>query len=377
MNFSYEELYFNFGQFDTFVTLTFDYNSDEFKRFGTTLMGEFLYTQKEREELEQLKGQELVNRSDKKVKFRPSELEKISEDELISLDKDGIQASSINVVSYFDRQKENRFIKKEKKNIENEILIKAPSFSGWEELNRVRFGFLNTLYKEGTKFTPKQQAEYWAFRNHYKVELQNDDYKDFFKNGNKDILDEIRVIELEVKLQELNITEEEMQEFAKLLVAKRFKKKDVIDSEIQKSHEKITEVAKNYHTELTELKKACYKFDEEIIALGKTPVYLGFERFVHIYARHVSETQIGDRFSGKTVFQYKYEDILRILKLVVQQERDEIQKNLQETPPKSFLRMGSRAIYFDGNYYRLEIESDGNIKDFHPYNNSEERDNDN
>lgn len=377
MNFSYEEIYFNFGQFDTFVTLTFDYNSDEFRRFGSTLMGEFIYTLKEREDLEQLRGQELVIRSDKKVKFRPSELEKISEDELISLDKDGIQVSSIKVVSFFDRQRENRFIKKEKKNIENEILIKAPNFGGWEELNRVRFGFLNTLYKEGTKFTPKQQAEYWAFRNHYKLEVEKDDFNDFFKNADQHVLDEVRITELEIKLQELKITEEEMQEFAKLFVAKRFKKKDIIDSEIQKSQEKINEVAKNYHSELTELKKACYKFDEEIITLGKIPVYLGFERFVHIYARHVSETQIGDRFKGKTVFQYKYEDILRILKLVVEQERDEIQKNLQETPPKSFLRMGSRAIYFDGNYYRLEIEPDGNIKDFHPYNNSEERDKDN
>ncbi|UMQ41580.1 MULTISPECIES: hypothetical protein [unclassified Chryseobacterium] len=172
MNFSYEEIYFDFGQYDTFVTLRFDRNSDEFKKFGSELMGVFRYTQQEREDCEKIRDTFAMPRNNKKIKFIPSELENLSEEDVIFLDKEGIQASSINLVSFFDRKRENRFSITKKKNIENQILIKAPSFSGWEELNRVRFGFLNSLYKKGTRLTPKQKAEYWAFRTHLNIGIQ-------------------------------------------------------------------------------------------------------------------------------------------------------------------------------------------------------------
>ena len=377
MNFSYEEIYFDFGQYDTFVTLRFDRNSDEFKKFGSELMGVFHYTLHEREDCEKVRGTIPMPRNDKKIKFIPSELENLSEEDVIFLDKEGIQASSINLVSFFDRKRENRFSITEKKNIENQIQIKAPSFSGWEELNRVRFGFLNSLYKTGTRLTPKQKAEYWAFRKHLSINIQEDDYQEFLKITDQNFKDEVRLIELETKLQELTMTEPEVTEFVKLSVDKRLNKKKLIDLEIQKSHEKIKEIADHYDIQLEELKKSCYKFDEEIIALGQIPIYLPFDRFVHIYARHTSETQIGDRFSGKTVFQYRYEDILHVLKMVVNQERQNIQEFFRQNPGKSYLRMGQRAIYVDGTYYRLQIEPDGSIKDFHPYNNNEEKEADN
>lgn len=377
MNFSYEEIYFDFGQYDTFVILRFDRNSDEFKKFGSELMGVFHYTLHEREDCEKIRDTVPMPRNDRKIKFIPSELENLSEEDVIFLDQEGIRASSINLVSFFDRTRENRFSITEKKNIENQIQIKGPSFSGWEELNRVRFGFLNSLYKKGTRLTPKQKAEYWAFRTHFNIDIQADDYQEFLQTTDQNFKDEVRLIELETKLQEMTMTEPEASEFVKLSVDKRLNKKKVIDLEIQKSHEKIKEIANHYGAELEELKKACYKFDEEIITFGEIPVYLSFDRFVHIYARHTSETQIGDRFRGKTVFQYKYEDILHVLKMVVNQERQNIQEFFRQNPERPYLRMMQRAIYVDGTYYRLQIEPDGSIKDFHPYNNNEEREADN
>ena len=376
MNFSSEEIYFDFGQYDTFVTLQFDRNSDEFKKFGSELMGVFNYILAEREDFEKLRGTKSIPRTDLKIKFVPSELETISEEDMAFLNKEGIHASSIKLISFFDRKRENRFTVTEKKNIENQIQIKAPSFSGWEDLNRVRFGFLNSLYRKGTRLTPRQKAEYWAFRKHLSIGLEEEDYKRFLKISDQSFKDEVRLIELETKLQELTMTEPEVTEFVKLSVDKRLNKKRIIDLEIQKSHEKIKEIADYYETQLDELKKACYKFDEDIIAFGDMPIYLSFDRFVHIYARHTSETQIGDRFSGKTVFQYKYEDILYVLKMVVDHERQNIQEFFRQNTGKPFLRMASKAIYVDGTYYRLQIEQDGSITDFHPYNNNEEKETD-
>lgn len=193
----------------------------------------------------------------------------------------------------------------------------------------------------------------------------------------EDFLSRVRYIELQTKLHEMKITPTELHEFMKLVSEKKERKKQIINREIQHSSEKIQDVLDNYKIELSELEKACSKFDEEVISFGDVVIYLPFERFVHIYARHVAETQIGAKFeSEKTVFQYKYEDILRILKMVVNQERNNIQNHFKQNSDSPFRRLGSRAIYTDGTYYRLVINSNGSIQDFHPYNNNEEREKD-
>ncbi len=104
-----------YGQFDTFVTLEFHYNTEEFRRFGSNLMGVFLYTLEERQELEEVLKQEQVPRTDCKIKFSPSQLEKLSAENIEILDRYGIQVSSINLVSSFNRPRKNRFIEKEQK----------------------------------------------------------------------------------------------------------------------------------------------------------------------------------------------------------------------------------------------------------------------
>lgn len=372
MNFSNEEIYSMYGQYDTFVTLEFHYNSEEFARFGNRLMGVFLYTLEERQKLEEVLKQEKIPRTDCKVKFTPSQLEKLSPENIELLDRYGIQASSINIISSFNRPRKNRFIEKGTKDIPNQITIQAPKINGWQELNRLRFGFLSSIYRKGQPFTPNQEIEYWGLRSHFESDTDSEDFKQL-QHCNPDFLRKVRLVELESKYQELTINEEQIQEFAKLTVEKMFYKKSVIDQEIQMSGENIQKVLNGYNVKIDELKKYCSSFEEDIIGFGDKPVYLTFERFVHIYARHVSETQIGERFSGdKTVFQYRLDDIKYLIKMVVDSVSDEIQEHFKQTPEQSFRRMGKRAIYIDGHYYRLVIEPNGSILDFHPYNRNED-----
>lgn len=372
MNFSAEEIYSMYGQYDTFVTLEFQYNSDEYNRFGNRLMGVFLYTLEERKQYEAILRSEQIPRTDTKIKFSPSSIEKLSAENIELLDRYGIQVSSINVVSSFNRPRKNRFAEKGTKDIPNQITIQAPKIDGWQELNRLRFGFLNSIYKSKKPFTPNQEIEYWGLRTHLALGLDLEDFLNI-KKRDAEFLKKVRLVELDCKFQELSIEEEQIQEFAKLKVENIFYKKDIIDSEINKSGENINIVTENYKTQIEELRKCCYSFEEDIIGFGKIPIYLSFERFVHIYARHVAETQIGERFSGeKTVFQYKFDDIKYLLKMVVETVSDEIQTHFEQNPELQFRRMGKRAVYIDGHYYRLVIEPNGSIQDFHPYNINEE-----
>lgn len=371
MNFSYEEIFAMYGQYDAFVTLEFHYNTEAFNLFGNRLMGVFIYTIDERKQLEHILQQDSIPRTDAKIKFSPSTLEKLTAENLEILDRYGIQVSNINIVSSFNRPRKNRFVEKGTKEIPNQITIQAPQFSGWQELNRVRYGFLSSLYKSGRILTPYQEVEYWGLRVHLGQGLDLEDYNQL-KNRDEQFLKKVRLVELESKYQELSINEEQLPEFAKLVLEKMSYKKGVIDNEIQMSGETIQGVITNFREEIEELKKCCYPFQEEIIGFGDKSIYLTFERFVHIYARHVAETQIGERFSGnKTVFQYKLDDIKYLIKMVVETVNDEIQDHFKENPDQAFRRLGKRAVYIDGHYYRLVIESDGSILDFHPYNRNE------
>lgn len=372
MNFSAEEIYSMYGQYDTFVTLEFQYNSDEYNRFGNRLMGVFLYTLEERKKYEEVLQREPISRTDTQIKFSPSSIEKLSAENIEVLDRYGIQASSINVISSFNRQRKNRFAEKGTKEIPNQITIQAPRIDGWQELNRLRFGFLNSIYKSEQPFTPNQEIEYWGLRTHLGLGTDLEDFLNI-KNRDAEFLKKVRLVELDCKFQELSIEEEQIQEFAKLKVENIFYKKDVIDKEIQKSGENIKTVTENFKTQIEELRKSCYQFEEDIIGFGKKQIYLTFERFVHIYARHVAETLIGEKFSGeKTVFQYKFDDIKYLIKMVVETVSDDIQKHFQENPEQPFRRIGKRAVYIDGHYYRLVIEPNGSIQDFHPYNRNED-----
>ncbi|MBU2061119.1 MAG: hypothetical protein KKH44_04625, partial [Bacteroidetes bacterium] len=140
---------------------------------------------------------------------------------------------------------------------------------------------------------------------------------------------------------------------------------------------RLKQLSQEYGDQIERLKDICHKYDERVVLFGEKLIYLNFERFLHIYIRHVTETQIGDRFKGKTVFQYKFDDIIRIISLIMDVASKDIQDHFKNQPESNYRRMGKRSIYFDGHYYRIEISSNGSLLTFHPYNNNEEKEADN
>jgi len=375
MNYSLEEIFSTNGQYDKFVTLEFIYDSEEYRKFGYRIMGTFLFTLEERTELEKVITSENIPRTDKKIKFKPSELEQLTNAQKTDLDKDGILCSSIQSIYVTDYPKTNRFRTRGKKEFQNVMNVKAPNFSGWEELNRVQFGFLNSRYTKNSGLTPQETIQYWAYRKHFKIGLDQPDYLEIIANGDDAFNNKVRLEELRARYQELSITEDEIKEYVVLFIEDVKLKNEIVNREIARSTERLNNITENYGLELENLKTICRGFDDKVIAFGDKMIFLDFERFVHIYARHVAETQIGERFAGqKSVFQYKFDDIMSLIKMVVESVNDEIQEHFKNNPEQQFRRMNSRSVYFDGHYYRLVIEPDGSLLDFHPYNDDDNTD---
>ena len=60
--------------------------------------------------------------------------------------------------------------------------------------------------------------------------------------------------------------------------------------------------------------------------------------------------------------------MINLIRIVVNKVEDQIELEFRTKPDKTFIRKNARAIEYNGNYYRLEIEANGRLLTFHPYN---------
>lgn len=369
MKFSYEEIFSSVGQYDTVVMLEFDYGCDDFLKFGSTLIGVFLYGLDERINLIQVLELENIPRTDRKVRFKPSITNNLTIEQKIELDKNGITCSNIRRVSYLNLPQDNRFQKQGKKEIPNLVKIKTEGFSGWRELNFVKFNFLNYRFLSGQRLAPLELSEYLGLRSYYEYRIDDKIYIDLLYNASQELAEGILYYELVAKCRECCINDEEMKVLHLLLQERLSEKKKIINEEMKMSTTKMSTFHSKYPNELNKLLDLCLYFEEEILLYGDVLVYLNFERFVHIFARHVVETQIGERYSNiKTVFEYGLDDIKKVIKMVLGHLKKDIKMHFSHNPNKNFLRMGNRSVYVDGHHYRIEIAPSGLLKSFHPYN---------
>lgn len=377
MNFSYEELYSMYGQYDTFISIVFHRNSDSFHKFGSTLIGVIKYTLEERTELESVLKQDEIPRTEKEIRFYPSELEKLLPEQLEFIDKTGFLCSDIFEVSSVNLPRQNRFIERKKKEIQNTINIEIDS-RDWQDINQITFGFLNSRFVKGNPLSPNEMNQYLGLREYYKKGNLNSPFKDLaYQEDGVSLKTEVRFFELKSKFEDLVIDEKDMKEFAQLIISKHSYREKLITEELKKTSERLVQLSHEFGDQIEKLKDICHKYDERVVLFGEKLIYLNFERFLHIYIRHVIETKVGDRFKGKTVFQYKFDDIIRIISLVMDVASKDIQDHFKNQPEANYRRMGKRSIYFDGHYYRIEISTNGSLLTFHPYNNNEEKDADN
>ena len=107
------------------------------------------------------------------------------------------------------------------------------------------------------------------------------------------------------------------------------------------------------------------EFNEKRLTHGKFPIWLNYERFLHIFLEHVNEVNLGGNFEDKTKFQYLIDDIFRLIEIVIDSIEYEIQKHFVEKSGKNFKRHGEMAVYYKGDYYVIAINPDGLLMTFY------------
>ncbi len=374
MNFSSEEIYQMFGQYDKFVSITFQYGSEAINKYKPSLMGTFKYTLEERQQLAETISKQNNQRTNGHVKFIPSDLDVLTDSQRTELDKNGFQSGDIFEISSFREPLQNRFDIKGKKEIQN--VIKVSFDPSGTSLQRLELYNLTSRLKAGYKLFSDEENKYWGYKLFFNADqVSKDDLKKLIDPLTGKVKEEIRFYQLKAEYfnTEYTDTPKINDELSNLLKKRSKANIDLLKEDLKRSSERLTEIGKKYNDNLRVIIKYCLEFEDEVLLPYELPIWWDFERFLHIYIRHVKETKIGERFEDKTVFQYKFRDIKRIISGVLRSIYKEILQHFKDNPTNTFKRLGKRSVYHDGNYYRVEIEPSGRLVTFHPYNDNETR----
>lgn len=353
MKYSIEKIYQDFGQFDKVVTITFQPDSPSFQEYPEYMTGVFIYTPKERKEMEELIKQEIANAGNIKFKELLNEVEGDKKDFLL---KKGINSEEIfSVFTLPEFNLANEFKSTETRRLAEPNIIEVDLGDDFD-YDSMLLNLNDRKLSSGYKLTPDETAEDIGTRlNYEKVNMEG---------IREDLKVPIRKYFLKSRERNKKATDAEIDELHHLETKEITNKISLLREEIKsagiakKNFEKIK-------PQIEELTPFILKFNEKRLTHGKFVIWLNYERFLHIFLGHVDEANLGGKFEDKTKFQYVIDEIFRLIEIVLDSIEDEIQKHFAETPGKNFKRHGEMAVYYKGDFYVIAINPDGLLMTFY------------
>lgn len=370
--FSVEELYAMYGQYEKYISIEFHKFSESAEKFGRNIAGVIFYRKSEREELEKAISEENVPRTNGYTKIDCSNYEKLSSAQQKELLENGFKSGDIYEILASDLPKVKAYNQAGQKEIPNTLNVKFDPTDF--DPNRAFLWLLSQRIKNGDILIEEEWSKFCGltlFSEPGSEKFALIKEKGFDENGDKKPL--VRYYELEAKLYATDITKEEILEFNEFLKNRRVERTEAIKYEIKRSTNKRLEVFEVEFPEIyKELQKSRVQFDTESLEYHDlvTPIYWDYEGYLHIYLRHCDELAIEGHFENKTKFQYNQKDIKRILKIAIEKLKPQINEKLKVG--KEFRVYGDRTLYFNGNHYSLHIASNGKVLAFHPMENPTE-----
>jgi len=229
--------------------------------------------------------------------------------------------------------------------------------------------YLEVKYKNGYRFRPEEFNEYCAIIIHTfpvdKIPAHVIDYA--FKDFEHFVLnDSVNFRYLRLKYLHNEIKDNEISDLLKYYKIRRNERYLIIKKEINRTNISLKDLASKYDRDLTKLFEILYGFETDIVIDWTIPIYLDFERLVHIFVKHVKETKFGiGTFKKRTFFEYKAEDIQVLIKMVLQKDeiaiKDHFLLNSIDLQKKDY----RRSIMFNGDEYSVDINWHGKIMRFH------------
>ncbi|MBS1593441.1 MAG: hypothetical protein JST90_03905 [Bacteroidetes bacterium] len=175
------------------------------------------------------------------------------------------------------------------------------------------------------------------------------------------------------------VSDEEAEYYFNWLSLRHQARKAIIRKEILRTVDNEKRINSHYISDYKTLLKIAAEFDQVTFIHWFVCIFLDFERYIHIYVRHVEETKFGNpNNKPRTFFSYKHELIFQLLKKVLLQEEEHIKNHFLEVriaqstsgrygTLSKYLRgkKGRPAIEYNGDKFAIEIEITGRIMSFY------------
>lgn len=359
--FSQEQIYVYGGRTDSVFTLTLRKDSPSYKKYGGLVTVSIVYSLKERQLLEKdvcaLNAIPFV-----KVKSLLPEHNDLAE----KLLEEGISTCDIEEILVIPNTTEaNTFISKEKRDVK---VLDVP-FKVDENGNDIIwiYGFLKKLKSEGVGLMPEDEAQYLTYKLILEnEELSEDENKKIFDTEGKICNNSISYFYL-LWRKSAGVINEMQKAQLKLLMQYRFlDRMKLTEQALKDVGLNLKKFTRDYPKQAAFLLEKILSFkDINFNTIGKYPLYLNFNSFLHIYLRHTEELNICDQFADRDKFQLEEKDIMTVISHVMRALNSEYQEYKQRNPNGRFYRRGAMAYYFNGDYYNVDVNPDGSISTFY------------
>lgn len=369
--YSIEEIFANNGQYDRFVSLEFYPDSNAFKRFGESIMGVFVFTQYERKFLKRHLGQSKYPRTSNKLRFEPSELCSLDDSQIEELKAKGIDNRDIKVIYQTNMPYENRYKKRpEYKEIPNTIGIKVRD-NGYDYGLAILQMYESRIRNSNYPLIPEEYHEYLSLKLQYKPDdLSAEEKSEIYKSDGATMKPSVADFYIKRKFFRVKmLNEDDTKLFNEYIKRKTDKAKKSVDKEVSKSSSEsflkiITKDLPSYRDALI----LASQFEPENLSTygAKHSVRLGLSGFLHIFLRHCKGYQFGDWKGKRTTFEYKTKDVIQVIKIIIENLQKDIDKALDGGNDFQ-LNIGTSYLY-DGNYYAIHIDKNGNLLSLNPRN---------
>lgn len=358
--YSVEDVYKLVGQNDNYCMIEFFPRSAAYDKYGESVHGLIWYKKKDREALDLVIAHNGYKRNNGIIYLNSG-----IEDKTIKYDLQfvGFEAIDIKILYSVGSSNPKMYNQSGIKEIPNTINIKIDS--NFDVVAAQQY-VLGNYFKMGYSLPPHDLITYYInlllFYPHLLTE--DDKNKYLLKPDKSDFTDDADYLIHDIKVHQKIASEEEFKQWSELLKSRSEQRMNFIKQHLGVSTKVINDLILNDTKKYITLVQSTWKFETEtLLYLGpQACIYWDFERFIHIFLRHNPDFFVSASSKGQgTHFQYSFQDIHRVAKIILDQLKDAINSKLSFGKP--FVINGH---YYNGNHYQVRIDPNGRLMQFHP-----------
>jgi hypothetical protein len=357
------KLYRNIGKYDSVFTIIFKSESELRKILGQHITATLCYSKDEREKFEKRDDAFIDKNSNGIIKINIV-MPELNVNQKIKYTLDGINCSEIDRILYSPIPYESESSESSIKEVPNIIKIPYESKNKFDYEN-LFLGLYSRLINSDEILLYDEKVEYVGIDT-------------AFHNGktSSELLKKLNLTQQEIQKNSIFwisyystkekislLTLEEKKDYQNHKDIIWYKKLKTFFNEIIKSG-KIAD--DKFFSEKSDLiLKEINKFKTSRFGFGNPLIYWDLESYLHIILRHIRETKIGSANQHKTEIPYRLDDLKTLIQKLLDLINEELEEHFKTNLNIKFYRSGKRAIYFNKDYYSIDIDVDGKIISFY------------